>query len=79
VLGVLGRFGILGFWIGICWLCKLFRKSEVVLEGDISEIRNDVGIGFGFSDLGLGCGKLCGKMRDGVGFYWGLGLWESIY
>lgn len=60
-------FGILGFWIGICWLCKLFRKSEVIRKGSISETRNRFGFSFGFDDSDLGCGKLCGKVgiRDG--------------
>jgi hypothetical protein len=39
-----------GFWVGFCWDCKLFRKTEVILEGSISEIRNSVGLGLWFND-----------------------------
>ena len=60
----------LGVWVGFCWLCKLFRKSEVVLVGGISENRNNIGFGFGFSDWDRGCGKRCGK----VGKEWGFAL-----
>lgn len=30
--------------------CKPFRKTEVVLRGSISEMRNSVGLGLGFGD-----------------------------
>ena len=45
------------FWTGKDCLCKLFRKSEVILKGGISEIRINVGIGLGFCDLDLGLWK----------------------
>ena len=51
------------FGVGFCCLCKLFRKSEVVLEGGISEIRNGVGLGLGFGDWELGRKKR--KRRSG--------------
>lgn len=38
--------------VGKICLCKLFRKSEVVLVGGISENRISIGFGLGFGDWG---------------------------
>ena len=38
--------------VGKVCLCKPFRKSEVILEGSISENRISIGFGLGFGDWG---------------------------
>ena len=48
--GILGSVENCEFKVGFCCLCKCFRKSEVVLEASISEIRINVGIDCGFGD-----------------------------
>jgi hypothetical protein len=71
--GILGG----GVCVGKICLCKLFRKSEVVFGGGISEIRNGVGFGFWFGDLDFGCGELLWISGKGLGFCCGVGLWKS--
>ena len=66
-----------GNWVGKGCLCKLFRKSEVVLVGCISEIRNNIGLGLGFDDWVLGLWKRLWISGRGVGICLGMGLWES--
>jgi hypothetical protein len=54
--------------IGKVCLCKLFRKSEVILMGSISEMRIIIGFGLGLAIGIWGCGKGCGKVGKGWGF-----------
>ena len=60
-----------GFGVGFCCLCKLFRKSEVVFRGIISEIRINIGFGCGFDDWGLRVGKTLWKSGNSVGICYG--------
>lgn len=63
--------------IGKLCLCKLFRKSEVVWRGSISENRISIGFGFGLVDLDFSCGKGLWISENMVGICWGVGLWKS--
>lgn len=57
--------------------CKLFRKSEVILEGGISEMRISIGFGLGFGDWVLGLWKELWISGKRVGFCWWVRVWRS--
>lgn len=65
------------FEIGFCYLCKPFQKSEVVVEGGITEIRISIGMGYWFGDWVLGLWRELWISGNWVGFYWWEWLWES--
>ena len=67
-----------GFCVGKICLCKLFRKSEVIWRGSISEMRISSGFGLEFGDWDLVLWKGLWISWEGVGFYFGMGCGKVI-